>query len=165
MAMKLVSEGVFRFSTAAALGCLSILVGCGSSSAQKDALTASSGAPGSGDAAGTLGANGGSGSDASGGTSNSGGSGSQPMTKGVAITPKNGKVAPSGKLQFSAVVTGLSDNAVKWTIQEGNDGGTINADGLYTAPDVSGTFHINVESTSDQNFKDSTVVTVAAAAG
>lgn len=169
MAMKLVSGRVFRFSTAVALGCSSMLLGCGSNSTQKEAVTANAG---SADASGGSGTNGGSGSDATGGTSasnggsgNGAGSSSGPMAKGVIITPKNGKVAPSGKLQFSAVVTGLSDNSVKWSVQEGDDGGTVGADGLYTAPAVSGTFHVNVQSTVDQTFKDSTVVTVAAAAG
>jgi hypothetical protein len=86
-------------------------------------------------------------------------------SNGVIVTPKNGKVGLGGKLQFSAVVTGLSDNSVQWSIQEAGESGTISADGLYTAPASSGTFHVLAKSTVDPMYQDSGTVTVATPAG
>ncbi len=39
--------------------------------------------------------------------------------------------------------------AMIWSIQEGNDGGSITDDGVYTAPNRSGIFHIIATSQAD----------------
>jgi hypothetical protein len=66
----------------------------------------------------------------------------------ITISPAYGYVPPSGpspsQLQFAAQVTGNSETAVTWSVQSGVVGsgcggtacGTINAAGLYTAPNV-----------------------------
>jgi hypothetical protein len=48
-----------------------------------------------------------------------------------------------GQIQtFNVSVVGLSTNAVDWTIQEGASGGSITDQGVYTAPQNLGTFHV-----------------------
>jgi hypothetical protein len=59
----------------------------------------------------------------------------------VSISPATSISARSSVTQFTAVVTG-APNAVTWSIAEAN-GGTIDANGHYTAPGVDGVFHIH----------------------
>jgi len=98
------------------------------------------------------------------GAPGSGGS-TQATGPGLAITPKNGKAPVSGKLQFTAVVTGVSNSAVDWTVQEPTIGGAVSDSGLYSAPAQSGVFHVCATSKADSKLQDCAVVTVSAAAG
>src|SRR5207253_2046782 len=58
----------------------------------------------------------------------------------VAVTPTAASVAPGGTLQISAQVTGDPDTAVRWSVKERN-GGSVDATGVYTAPQTTGTIH------------------------
>ena len=63
-----------------------------------------------------------------------------PGSVGVTISPASATIAQSGQQQFSALVTGSSNTAVKWTVTGTGciSGlcGTITSSGLYTAPPV-----------------------------
>jgi len=67
----------------------------------------------------------------------------------VAVTPIIAHLAPHATTQFSAQITGSSDNAVAWSVQEGAAGGTISAAGLYTAPATAGSYHVIAKSHAD----------------
>jgi hypothetical protein len=50
--------------------------------------------------------------------------------------------------------------AVTWSVREGAAGGTIRSDGVYTAPQVQGTFHVVATSQSNHPVSDAATVTV-----
>ncbi len=60
----------------------------------------------------------------------------------VTIAPSQGAADSCGTATFSATVTGTSNTAVTWSVQEGAAGGTISSTGVYTAPSVAGTYHV-----------------------
>ncbi len=81
-----------------------------------------------------------------------GGSGVAPA---VALTPANSAVALGGTLQFAASASGVSTSAVTWSVNATPGGsstlGTINANGLYTAPTVSSAQLVTVQATLTSN--------------
>ena len=78
----------------------------------------------------------------------------------VTITPPSATVAPGGAQQFSATVANAPSNAVTWNVQEGAAGGTINQQGLYTAPATPGTYHVVAISQVFSNKVGTATVTV-----
>src|SRR3989475_4645077 len=77
----------------------------------------------------------------------------------VAVTPTAASVAPGGTLQISAQVTGDPDTAVRWSVKERN-GGSVDATGVYTAPQTTGTFHVIATSHADPSRTATATVTV-----
>jgi len=75
----------------------------------------------------------------------SGGPGGLPdPATGVIVTPNGvGQVWQGTTVQFQANVP------VFWSVLEGTAGGTINSNGLYTAPSLAGTFHTVATSQAD----------------
>jgi hypothetical protein len=72
------------------------------------------------------------------------GSPSSPTASVISVTVTPNPVFMSGGATqlFTATLTGTTNSAVTWSVQE-NYGGTINSAGLYTAPqNSSGTFHV-----------------------
>src|SRR5579871_4247887 len=67
----------------------------------------------------------------------------------VTISPTTATVAPGATRGFTATVTGTSNTAVTWAVQEGSSGGSINTNGVYTAPGSAGTFHVVATSAAD----------------
>ncbi len=69
---------------------------------------------------------------------------------GVNVTPPAPCVLPSGTEQFSASVTGESNTAVSWYVDDKLNGnatvGTISATGLYAAPNATGSHFIKAVS-------------------
>ena len=65
----------------------------------------------------------------------------------VATAPVETSVVPGTSVRFTAQVTGTASTTVKWSVDEA-DGGTIDANGLYTAPAIEGTFHVTTEQAS-----------------
>ena len=69
-----------------------------------------------------------------------GGGGSAPPAITVTVTPASTSVPAAGTRQFTAAVSGTSNTAVNWTVEDiagGNSQiGTISGSGLYTAPDA-----------------------------
>jgi photosystem II stability/assembly factor-like uncharacterized protein len=84
-------------------------------------------------------------------------------TKGVKVMPSAGKVGLGENLQFTAIVSAETNNAVTWSVTEGN-GGTITTKGLYTAPSSSGIFHVVATSQGDSTLTGQATVTVSTGA-
>ena len=76
----------------------------------------------------------------------------------VTVTPNSITLSQGATQSFAATVTGTTDTAVIWSVQE-NGGGTIDSTGLYTAPQgTNGTFH--VVATSQANSAAQGIATV-----
>lgn len=75
----------------------------------------------------------------------------------IAINSSATTVKVGRTLTFTATVTGNSNTDVIWTVSQPN-GGTITAEGLYTAPNAPGTYSITA--TSDANKKRSATITI-----
>jgi uncharacterized protein YjdB len=77
----------------------------------------------------------------------------------ISVSPPAVTLATGASAQFSAAVTGTTNVAVSWHIQE-NGGGSVDASGLYTAPAVAGTFHLVAASVADPTKSATCLVTV-----
>ena len=77
----------------------------------------------------------------------------------VAVTPEFSRVKSRGKLQFQADVVGLEDKSVLWSVKEEN-GGDIDRNGLYQAPETPGTYEITAASGADESVRASAFVIV-----
>jgi hypothetical protein len=69
----------------------------------------------------------------------------------LTVTPSLMGIRRQGTRQLHATVTGTVDRQVTWGVEEGASGGAVDNDGLYTAPDVNGTFHVLATSVWDPN--------------
>ncbi len=78
----------------------------------------------------------------------------------VAISPASASLITGNTRQFTATVTGTSNTAVTWAVQE-SGGGTVSATGLYTAPGNAGTYRVRATSVADPTKSASATVTVA----
>jgi hypothetical protein len=79
---------------------------------------------------------------------------------GVTVTPPTATLTLRQTQIFTATVTGTANTAVTWSIQEGAAGGTITVGGVYTAPALSGTFHVVATSVADTSQTAVSTVTV-----
>ena len=77
----------------------------------------------------------------------------------VTVTPEFSRVKSRGKLQFQADVVGLEDKSVLWSVKEEN-GGDIDRNGLYQAPETPGTYEITAASGADESVRASAFVIV-----
>jgi hypothetical protein len=87
----------------------------------------------------------------------------------VSISPTSAQLSTGGQRQFTATVTGASNNAVTWQVSgigcSGNTCGTITSAGLYTAPASIPTppfVTVTVTSQADPTKSASATVTIAA---
>ncbi len=88
-----------------------------------------------------------------------------PTSASVSVAASSATTNATGTDQFTATVTGASNTAVTWSIQEGSPaGGTISASGLYTAPAAAGTYHVIATSQADSTVSATMAVTVTAVA-
>ena len=75
----------------------------------------------------------------------------QPFKPTLTLTPRKAEVAVGGTVSFSATINYEPDGPryprqpVKWSVEEGETGGTITPHGLYTAPGKPGTYHVKAE--------------------
>jgi len=83
---------------------------------------------------------------------------SVPMPQ-VTIDPAVVTLHPGGTRTFAASVSGLTNTAVNFTIQE-SAGGLINSAGLYTAPTAAGFYHVVATSIEETTVTASATVTV-----
>ena len=74
----------------------------------------------------------------------------------VTVTPSTMTLVPGGTQQFSAVVTGVADQAVTWSAT----GGTISATGLFTAPMTAGTVRVRATSVVTPAFGEAVVTVI-----
>ncbi len=77
----------------------------------------------------------------------------------VEVTPGSAQLQPSQQRTFAAVVTGTANTGVTWSVLEAS-GGTV-ASGLYTAPAVTGTYHVVATSVADPQVSGTASVLVA----
>jgi len=69
----------------------------------------------------------------------------------IAVSPSAATVISSGTQSFTATVTGTTNLAVTWSVQEGAAGGSITSAGVYTAPQTIGTYHVVATSQADKS--------------
>jgi hypothetical protein len=77
----------------------------------------------------------------------------------LTLTPEFSRLACRGTLQFRADVVGCEDKAVLWSVKEPN-GGAIDRNGTYQAPELPGTYEIVAASSADQSVTASAFVIV-----
>jgi hypothetical protein len=78
----------------------------------------------------------------------------------VSVSPPQPTVFLGATQTFTATVAGSSNIAVTWTVQEGAPGGSINNQGVYTAPQVAGTYHVIATSVADATQNAIATITV-----
>lgn len=79
---------------------------------------------------------------------------------GITVAPDGATVAVSATLQMTATVTNASNTSVTWRVEGGAGKGTINADGLYTAPGVAGDYSVTAVSNADPTRSSTAIVRV-----
>jgi len=77
----------------------------------------------------------------------------------LAITPEFSHVSRRGTLRFEAEVTGSEDTRVSWQVREQN-GGSIDRNGIYQAPELPGTYEIIASANVDEDITASAFVIV-----
>jgi len=77
----------------------------------------------------------------------------------VSITPEMARVARGEQVRLKAIVVGTEDKNVRWSVKESN-GGSIDDNGFYTAPQMQGTYEVEAVSAADGNAKASAFVIV-----
>lgn len=79
----------------------------------------------------------------------------------VVITPNTTKVKPMDQIRFTANVEGTSNKEVHWSVTEPG-AGTIDGNGLYTAPSKEGVYEIKAQSVKFEDKSDSAYIVVSA---
>jgi hypothetical protein len=77
----------------------------------------------------------------------------------VTVSPQTDTLGPLGLRTFSASVTG-TNQAVSWSVLEGTSGGSVTQEGVYTAPQSQGVFHIVATSGEDATKDAAATITV-----
>ena len=77
----------------------------------------------------------------------------------ISVTPEFSSLSPGSTRQFNAVVLGLSNSGVAWSVRE-TGGGTVTSTGLYSAPTTAGTFHVIAKSTVSPQLDAVATITV-----
>ena len=80
----------------------------------------------------------------------------EPSEVEVSVTPTSAELEPGDTQTFTATVTGSDNTTVSWS----STGGTINADGVFTAPDEAGDYTVTATSQADPRAKGTATVTV-----
>lgn len=101
-----------------------------------------------------------------GGSAGGGDNGEEPGVVSITISPTSVRLDPQETQTFTATVTGTSNTAVAWSIQEGSPaGGTFTVTGsttiLYCAPVAFDTFHVVVASIANPSKSAAAEVRVA----
>lgn len=78
----------------------------------------------------------------------------------VVITPNTSTLEPLQQVRFTALVEGSASQEVYWSVVEKN-GGSIDRNGLYTAPPTEGVFEIQAQSAKYGNDRASAYVVVS----
>ncbi len=67
----------------------------------------------------------------------------------VTVTPPAAILTPNNTQSFTATVSGIQDQRVSWKIEEGDSGGTVTDNGIYTAPSATGLYYLVATSQAD----------------
>lgn len=81
------------------------------------------------------------------------------VTPVARLEPPSATVRPGGTATFAARIKGLPRGTVAWKVED-PEGGTITAEGLYTAPVLPGTYRLTATSTEDPSVVLVATVTV-----
>jgi hypothetical protein len=84
-----------------------------------------------------------------------------PPVISVSVSPDTRLVDQGASMQFSAAVSGSSNQAVTWSVQEGSVGGAISQTGLYSAPSVAMNVHVVARSVADSSKSATVLVAVS----
>ena len=79
--------------------------------------------------------------------------------KRIYIQPDNPNVFTGDSIAFTAVLEGFMDERLQWSVRDRN-GGTIDKNGKYTAPETASIFQISVSSMAYPQVQASTFVVV-----
>ena len=77
----------------------------------------------------------------------------------VIITPNTINLEPLQQQRFTAIVEGSASQEINWTVVD-KGGGTIDRNGLYTAPASEGVFEVQAQSAKYGNYRASAYVVV-----
>ena len=77
----------------------------------------------------------------------------------ISVSPEFSRVSCRGTLRFEADVVGSEDKSVVWQVREEN-GGVIDRNGVYQAPELAGTYEITATAGVDENVTASAFVIV-----
>lgn len=77
----------------------------------------------------------------------------------VSILPEMARVNRGEQIRMKANVSGTEDTGVIWSVKEA-DGGSIDQNGIYQAPEVRGTYEIVATSAADRDIQTSAFVIV-----
>jgi len=81
----------------------------------------------------------------------------------VTVSPTSAALIYSQIENFSATVTGAAaTGGATWSVMEGASGGSINSEGVYTAPTTAGTYHVVATALLDPTKTATAAVTVGA---
>jgi len=78
----------------------------------------------------------------------------------VTIKPASATLNGGAMQPFFAVVAGVANTAVSWSVKEGSIGGIVDGGGTYTAPSTLGTYHVLAISVADPTVQASATVDV-----
>ncbi|WP_223643077.1 hypothetical protein [Corallococcus sp. EGB] len=78
----------------------------------------------------------------------------------VKVTPETVTIGQGTVTDLTAEVSGSSITAVQWSVEGGDENGTVSSTGRYTAPNKSGTFTVTATSVADATKKASATITV-----
>ena len=77
----------------------------------------------------------------------------------LTITPEFSRLSRRGTMRFQGQVEGSEDRMILWSVKEEN-GGAIDANGIYQAPELPGTYEIVACASADSSVKASAFVIV-----
>lgn len=78
----------------------------------------------------------------------------------ITISPTSATLETGEAKAFTAIVTGTTDLAVNWLVQEGVVGGSVTAGGVYTASSTPGTYHVIAQAHADASKTAVATITV-----
>lgn len=81
------------------------------------------------------------------------------QTVSVAVDPGSATLYTGQATQFAAAVTGTADLLVTWKVDE-TGGGTVDQNGMYTAPTAAGSYHVRAVSHAQPEISGVAAVTV-----
>ena len=85
-----------------------------------------------------------------------------PQPVAVSVSPVAATIVAGKSQTFTCTVTGSTDTACTWSVQEGSSGGSLTGAGVYTAPQAAGTYHVVAKSHADSTKSATATVTVTA---